>query len=296
VRGSPNFVRIRRQLKDRVVLLCVTCSLNDFHLKRCLRTAALHRSKDIMRGISVGHALFRSARHQVSPTATLMPGCVILEGAIIGDRAVIGSNAVVDGKSVIGEGVQIGANSSIANCRIGSNSILHPGTRIGQDGFGFVLNEGTAGGNGGHEKKPQTKGVLIGSDVEIGANTCIDRGSWRDTVIGNGVKIDNLVQIGHNAIIGDHCIIAAACGIGGSVFMGERTFIGAMSGILQHTNIGARVKVAARSGVMNHIPANSIIGGDPAVLIRDFHRQTIALRSMTRRTSSGCKVRTKYDG
>jgi UDP-3-O-[3-hydroxymyristoyl] glucosamine N-acyltransferase len=233
---------------------------------------------------------------QIASSATLMRGCVVLEGATIGRGAVIGPNAVIGRNCIIGEAVEIGANASIANCRIGANSILHSGTCVGQDGFGFILaEEGGDSDVDGHVKKAQTLGVIIGDNVEIGANTCIDRGSWRDTVIGNGVKIDNLVQIGHNVIIGDHSVIAAACGIGGSVSIGERSLIGAMSGILQHTMIGSRAKIAARSGVMNDVPSDVTYGGNPAVPIRHFHRQTVTLRSISKRSISASKDKVKSD-
>jgi UDP-3-O-[3-hydroxymyristoyl] glucosamine N-acyltransferase len=213
----------------------------------------------------------------------------VLDGALVGDSAVVGPNAVVGDDCVIGEASVIGANASIYNCRIGSHSILHPGVRIGQDGFGFTVDEGasTAGARG-HAKKPQLRGVLIGSDVEIGANACIDRGSWRDTEIGNGVKLDNLVQIGHNVIIGDHCIIAAGCAIGGSATIGRGVLLGGMSGILQHVVIGDGAKVAARSGVTKSIPPGKTYGGNPAVQIRDYHRQTLIMQQLSRdRANSG---------
>lgn len=224
---------------------------------------------------------FISKTCQIAKSVTLLPGCVVLEGAVLGAHSVIGAGAVIGCGVRIGEGVKVGDGATLHVCRVGSSTIIHPGGRIGQDGFGFVLNEDAS--NGPHAKKPQTLGVVIGSDVEIGANTCVDRGSWRDTVIGDGVKIDNLVQIGHNVIVGDHSVIAAACGIGGSVTIGKRVLIGAMSGILQHVEIGDRAKIAARSGISCNIPPGSTYGGDPAVPIRQFHKQTIFLRKSIRR-------------
>lgn len=128
--------------------------------------------------------------------------------------------------------------------------------RIGQDGFGFTLDEKS----GHHKKKPQTLRVIVGEDVEIGANTTVDRGSWRDTVIESGCKIDNLVQIGHNVVLGRGCVVAAQCGIGGSVTLGKQVFVGAQSGIHQHRNIGDGAKIAAKSGVMHDVPAGAIYG------------------------------------
>lgn len=146
---------------------------------------------------------------------------------------------------------------------------------ICQDGFGFQPDER------GHAKKPQELRVVIGDDVEIGANTTIDRGSWRNTEIKSGCKLDNLIQIGHNVILGKGCLIAAQTGVAGSTTVGDFVMIGGQVGIAQHLTVGNRVKIAAKSGVINDLKENLTYGGYPAVEIKDFHRQTLMLRKMT---------------
>jgi UDP-3-O-[3-hydroxymyristoyl] glucosamine N-acyltransferase len=135
-------------------------------------------------------------------------------------------------------------------------------------------------GAGGHVKVPQLGGVIIGDDVEIGANTCIDRGSGPNTLIGDGTKIDNLVQIGHNVELGKHCVVVAQVGIAGSTRIGDYTVIGGQVGIAGHLKIGAGVKIAAGSGVIKDIEAGKTVGGRPAINIRDWHRTTLMIEKM----------------
>ena len=140
-----------------------------------------------------------------------------------------------------------------------------------QDGFGFHIGENV--------KKPQELRVQIGDDVEIGSNTTIDRGSWRDTVINSNTKLDNLIQIGHNVIIGEDCLICAQSGIAGSTTIGNGVLIGGQVGIAQHLNIGDDVRIAAKSGVMHDLQKGKAYGGYPAVEVNKFHRQTLFLKS-----------------
>jgi UDP-3-O-[3-hydroxymyristoyl] glucosamine N-acyltransferase len=213
-----------------------------------------------------GRLVSTAANALVHPTAVVHPRAVVRAGARVDPNAVIGDDVTV------GECAVVGAGASLQNCTIGARAVLHPGARVGQDGFGYTL------AAGGHKKKPQTLRVVLGDDVEVGANSCIDRGSWRDTSVGSGTKIDNLVQVGHNAVIGEHCVIASLCGLGGSVTLGDRVYIGAMTGVLQHTSIGAGAKVAAASRVTANVPPGQTYGGHPAVPIRDYHKQTLAIR------------------
>ena len=155
--------------------------------------------------------------------------------------------------------------------------ILHRGVHIGQDGFGF------APGRGGVTKVPQLGRVVIGDDVEIGSGSCVDRGAGPDTVIGAGSKIDNLVQIGHNVQVGRFVFIAAQTGIAGSSQVGDGSMLGGQVGIAGHLHIGAGAKLAAQSGVMTDIPAGSSYGGSPALPIKDWHRQTVAVAAMTKK-------------
>ena len=189
----------------------------------------------------------------------------------LGDGVSIGAYSVIGDGVVIGANTQIGAHCSISHAIIGKDCILHRGIHIGQDGFGFAP---TAKGL---LKVPQLGRVVIGDGVEIGSGTCIDRGAGPDTIIGSGTKIDNLVQIGHNVQIGKHCVIVSQVGIAGSTIIGDGTMLGGQVGVSGHLNIGAGVKVAAQSGIITDIPAGATYGGYPALPVRDWHRQTIAL-------------------
>ncbi len=222
----------------------------------------------------------------VSHTARIGDHCVIGAGAVIGDHVVIGEECIIGPNAVIQDGVtigdftRIGALSSLSHCLIGSHVIIHRGVHIGQDGFGFAM------GRDGHTKVPQLGRVIVGDHVEIGAGSCIDRGTGPDTSIGAGTKIDNLVQIGHNVQIGQHTVIVAQVGVAGSTKIGDGVVIGGQAGIAGHLHIGSGVKLAARSGVMHDIPAGQSYGGLPAVPIKDWHRQGIALNRLIKRNQN----------
>jgi UDP-3-O-[3-hydroxymyristoyl] glucosamine N-acyltransferase len=219
----------------------------------------------------------------IASTATLGAGVRVDAGAVIGEHAVIGDGAWIGANSVIGDGVQIGAQSrvgplcGISHAVIGQRCLFHRGVQIGQDGFGF------AAGKRGVTKVPQLGRVIIGSDVEIGANTCIDRGAGPDTTIGDFTKIDNLVQIAHNVQIGRYTMIAALTGISGSTVIGDGVLIGGQVGTSGHNQIGSGAKVAARSGIMTDIPTGATYGGAPAIPIRDWHRQTATIAKIARK-------------
>ncbi len=159
--------------------------------------------------------------------------------------------------------------------------IVHAGCRIGQDGFGYVM------GPGGHRKIPQIGRVIIQDDVEIGAGTSIDRGGLRDTVIGEGTKIDNQVQVGHNVVIGRHCVLVAQVGIAGSVVLEDYVVLGGQVGVADNLTIGEGAKVGAQSGVMSNIPAGESWFGYPARRSRDYWREVAALRATTKPRRSG---------
>ena len=210
-------------------------------------------------------------------------GAVIAAGAEIGTQCAIGANATIGPGVILGEDCIVGANVSLSHCQIGERVTLHPGVRVGQDGFGFAIDPG------GHLKVPQIGRVLIGDDCDIGANTAIDRGSMRDTVIGAGCWIDNLVQIGHNVELGRGCVIAAMTGISGSTKIGNFVAMGGQVGLAGHLNIGDGVQIAAQSGIMADVPAGSTLCGTPAVPIKEFFRQVATLRrlSQQRRKNDG---------
>ena len=220
---------------------------------------------------------------QIARSASIGQGVRVDSGAVIGERVKLGTGCWIGANSVIGDGVEIGENSrigalcSLSHALIGKRVILHRGVHIGQDGFGF------APGRGGVTKVPQLGRVVIGDDVEIGSGSCVDRGAGPDTVIGAGSKIDNLVQIGHNVQVGRFVFIAAQTGIAGSSQVGDGSMLGGQVGIAGHLHIGAGAKLAAQSGVMTDIPAGSSYGGSPALPIKDWHRQTVAVAAMTKK-------------
>jgi UDP-3-O-[3-hydroxymyristoyl] glucosamine N-acyltransferase len=216
----------------------------------------------------------------VHPSAWLEPGVIVDPGAVIGPGAeigagtVIGSNAVIGPEVRIGRDGSVGASTTIGAALIGDRVIIHPGAHIGQDGFGFAL------GSRGHLKVPQIGRVIIQDDVEIGAGVTIDRGANRDTVIGEGAKIDNLVQIGHNVVIGRHAVLAGQAGVSGSSVIGDFAALGGKAGVAGHLTVGAGAQVAAAAGVMTDIPAGERWAGAPAKPVREFFREVAAIKRL----------------
>ncbi|KAD7476892.1 hypothetical protein E3N88_00028 [Mikania micrantha] len=196
----------------------------------------------------------------IDPTALIDFGAVVHSGSSVGGNVHVGSGTVVGPNVTIGKSTKIGYNVALANCTIGDSCVIHHGVCIGQDGFGFFINE-----DGAMVKKPQALKAHIGNHVEIGANTCIDRGSWRDTVIGDHSKIDNLVQIGHNAVIGKCCLLCGQVGIAGSVTMGDYVTLGGRAGVRDHVTIVSKVRLAAASCVTKDIFKPGDYGGFPAM-------------------------------
>jgi UDP-3-O-[3-hydroxymyristoyl] glucosamine N-acyltransferase len=198
--------------------------------------------------------------------------------AVVGDDAVIEEGVWLGAHSVIGPGVRVGRNSLVnphvtvySGGEIGERVILHSGVRIASDGFGYVFT------NGEHSKIPHVGRCIIGSDVEIGANTTIDRGSIDDTVIGSGTKIDNLVQIGHNVHVGRLCLIMSQVGIAGSARIGDGVVLAGQAGLGGHIHIGAGARIAGQSGVFGDVPAGEVWSGYPARPHRESLRATGAL-------------------
>jgi UDP-3-O-[3-hydroxymyristoyl] glucosamine N-acyltransferase len=225
-------------------------------------------------GVSTGAAVHASAR--LEQGVTIDPGVVVGPGAEIGAGSVVAANAVIGPGVRIGRDCSIGAGASVMHALIGDRVIIHPGCRIGQDGFGFLPDRK------GPIKIPQTRRVVIQDDVEIGANTTIDRGGSRDTVIGEGTKIDNLVQIGHNCSIGRYCFIVSQTGISGSVEVGDYAMLGGQVGIADHLSIGSGAKLGARSGVITDVPAGVQWGGFPARPFRDWLKAEVLLARLVR--------------
>ena len=208
--------------------------------------------------------------------SVISPGAIIMAGAEIGDGTKIGANTVIGPGAVIGENGWIGANATLLFCRIGKNVIAHSGVRIGQDGYGF------SPGVPRHFKVPQLGRVMIGDDVEIGANTCVDRGSLPDTVIGSGTKLDNQVHIAHNVTIGDGCFITGQVGIAGSSKIGNHVMMGGQAGISGHLSIGDNAKIAAQAGVSKDIEPGKTVAGYPAMDARKFWRNLAVLNKLSK--------------
>lgn len=229
----------------------------------------------------------------IDATARIEDGVIIDPLAVIGPRVEIGSGTVIGAGAVIAADVRIGrdcnvgARTTIQFALIGNNVLIHPGCSIGQDGYGFIFF-----GPEGHVKVPQTGRVVIQNHVEVGAGTCIDRGSLRDTVIGEGTKIDNQVQIGHNVTIGRHCLLAAQIGLAGSLTIGDNVALGAKVGINNHLKIGDGAQVTAMSAVKDDIPPNGRWGGHFAKPTKQWFREIVAVE----RLAQGDKADLKGEG
>jgi UDP-3-O-[3-hydroxymyristoyl] glucosamine N-acyltransferase len=216
----------------------------------------------------------------IDKSATLGDGCAVEHNAVIGPgvqigmRCAIGANAVIGASVVLGDDVCVGANATLSHCIVGARVRIYTGVRIGQDGFGFAPDPDTP------VKVPQLGRVIVGDDVEIGANTTIDRGAGPDTIIGSGTMIDNLVQIGHNVQIGRGCVLVSQVGISGSTRLGDYVMIGGQGGLTGHLTIGDSAKIGAQAGVLRDVGPGEIVLGSPAIPIREFHYMTAYLRRL----------------
>jgi UDP-3-O-[3-hydroxymyristoyl] glucosamine N-acyltransferase len=218
----------------------------------------------------------------VDPSAVLDPtkvrvnaGAVVMAGAVIGDGSDIGPNAVISDDVVIGKDCCIMANVSIRErCVLGDRVFLQPGAVIGADGYGYEFSGGR------HIKIDQVGIVEIGDDVEVGANTTIDRARFGKTIVGEGTKIDNLVQIGHNVIIGKHCLIVSQTGISGSSRLGDYVTVAGQVGIAGHVKIGSRTQLGARSGVSSNLAGDAVYAGKPAQPIREEMKMVALVRRL----------------
>ena len=226
----------------------------------------------------------------ISPNALVSDSAKLGKNVSLGHFAVIGENVVIGNNVTIFQGVSIEAGSSIGDdciiypnvviydgSRIGKRCIIHSGVVIGSDGYGFA----THGGK--HHKIPQIGIVRIEDDVEIGAGTTIDRAALGETVIGEGTKIDNLVQIGHNVKVGKHCLLVSQVGIAGSTELGDYVAVAGQSGFSGHLKIGNRVQVAAKSAVLDDVPDDTKVMGSPAVPFTEFARRQAAVKRLARR-------------
>ena len=237
--------------------------------------ALFHPASPISPGIHPSAIVDKDA--VVDPSAEVGPLCVIEAGAEIGPGCRVGPGAVIGTGVVIGRDCRIGAHASLSYALLGARVYVYPGARIGQEGFGFAPTKA------GFLTAPQLGRVIIQDDVEVGANTTIDRGSTRDTVIGAGSRLDNLVQIGHNVVLGRCCVIVAQVGIAGSTVLEDFVQVGGQAGLDGHLKIGRGARIGAQAGVMADMPSGAEVLGSPAQPKRDFFRQVAALKQMATR-------------
>ena len=223
-----------------------------------------------------------SDRASISEKAQVGEECYIGDFAVIEEGVKIGKNCQIYPQVYLGQGVTVGDNTTLypgvkiyEGCSVGANCILHAGAVIGADGFGFMPNA-----EGGFDKIPQLGNVIIEDDVEIGANTCIDRAKTDSTIIRRGVKLDNLIQIGHNVQIGENTVSSAQTGIAGTSRVGRNCFLAGQVGIADHVTIGDRVKVGSKSGIDKNVGDDEIRLGYPALPGMQYHRSSAVFKNL----------------
>lgn len=236
------------------------------------RTALHPETHEIAAGAQVDATARLGARCRVSP------GAVIEAAVELGEGCIIGPNSVIRQGCVIGTGARIGANVTLSHTLAGNNLVVLNNAAIGQDGFGFALGKT-------HLKVPQLGRVVIGDDVEIGACTTVDRGAGSDTVIEDGSKIDNLVQIAHNVRIGAGSVIVGQVGISGSTKLGAGCMLGGQVGVAGHVTIGDNVMLAARASTASDLPGDQAYGGTPALPIAQWRRQIAFIKNLGKRNA-----------
>lgn len=293
--GDLSFVDNRKYLSQLAVTRARGCLVAPAFLARVPATCAALVMDAPYRGFALALQLFYPEAMQpkaamagagepaIHPSAWLEDGVTVEPGAVIGREARIGRDSTIAAGTVIGyrvtigRGCYVGPGASVIHALVGDRVILHAGVRIGQDGFGFAMSAR------GHLKVPQIGRVIIQDDVEIGANSCVDRGALKDTIIGEGTKIDNLVQIGHNAIVGRHCVIVGQTGISGSTELGDYVVMGGQSGAVGHIKVGSGAQIAGAAHAKNDVPPGARMGGTPAIPLVDYARQLAVLKRLARR-------------
>ena len=262
---------------------------NDFVPERPIQ-ATLIKTANAYESLAKLMALYESVKPKktgISPMASVATSATIGENVYIGpfvsigEKAVIGDNTIIEANTSVGDSVTIGSDCILYSnvtiyhdCKVGNRCILHAGSVVGADGFGF------APGTGGYEKIPQIGIAILEDDVEIGANTCIDRATMGATIIKRGVKLDNMVQVAHNVVIDEHTVMAAQCGVAGSTKIGSWCMIGGQAGISGHIKLGNQVKVGGHSGVTNKVQDGKAVMGYPAFEHSQFARATVIFKKL----------------
>ena len=262
---------------------------NDFVPERPIQ-ATLIKTANAYESLAKLMTLYESVKPKktgISPMASVATSATIGENVYIGpfvsigEKAVIGDNTIIEANTSVGDSVTIGSDCILYSnvtiyhdCKVGNRCILHAGSVVGADGFGF------APGAGGYEKIPQIGIAILEDDVEIGANTCIDRATMGTTIIKRGVKLDNMVQVAHNVVIDEHTVMAAQCGVAGSTKIGSWCMIGGQAGISGHIKLGNQVKVGGHSGVTNKVQDGKAVMGYPAFEHSQFARATVIFKKL----------------
>ncbi|MGD0104967.1 MAG: UDP-3-O-(3-hydroxymyristoyl)glucosamine N-acyltransferase [Rhodopila sp.] len=275
-------VIVHPDMKDGVPETAVAILVSDPLVAWAKVAALFHPMPAIRPGVHPTAIVAASAK--INPTTEVGPLAVIGENVVIGPRGRIGAMAVIGDGVEIGRDVRIGTHASVSHALVGDRVYVYPGARVGQEGFGFAIT-----GEGFHTV-PQLGRVLIEDDVEVGANSTIDRGTLEDTVIGAGSRIDNLVQIGHNVQTGRGCVIVAQAGVSGSTVLEDHVMLAGQAGIAGHLRIGAGSRIGAKAGVMADVPPRSDLAGSPAQPVKTFFKEIATIRRWIR--NGGIPVQT----
>lgn len=265
-------VIVHPDLADKVPANAVAISTTEVYAAWARVATLFHPTPPAAAGIHPSAVIGNGAK--IDPTAEIGPLCVIGANVTIGRRTRVGPLVSIADNVEIGSDCRVGSHASLSHALIGDRVYIYPGVRVGQEGFGFAVTRE------GFLTVPQLGRVLIHDDVEIGANSTVDRGGMTDTVIGAGTRIDNLVQIGHGVQIGRSCVLVAQVGIAGSTILEDFVQLGGQAGLVGHIRVGRGARVAGQSGVMADVPAGQELGGTPAQPARSWMREVAMLRRM----------------
>jgi UDP-3-O-[3-hydroxymyristoyl] glucosamine N-acyltransferase len=267
-------VIVHPDMADKVPDTAVAIVASDPLVAWSKVAALFHPMPPVTPGIHPSAVVAATAR--IDPTAEIGPLTVIGDNAVVGARSRIGAMVVIGDGVILGREVRIGPHASVSHALIGDRVYLYPGARIGQEGFGFAITPE------GFHTVPQLGRVVIGNDVEVGANSTIDRGAIDDTVIGAGTRIDNLVHIGHNVQIGRACVIVAQVGISGSTVLEDQVVVAGQAGLAGHLRVGTGSRIGAQAGVMADLPPRSEVVGSPAQTAKAFFKEIATIRRWVR--------------